>query len=83
MVNGCPRGSDCGGCQMYGGPTVCHCMQVTEDQLVEALTTMDIRSVRDVRRLTGAGNGCNACHRKIQSFIDSHVSAAIGLPVYS
>ena len=50
MVNGCPRGSDCGGCQMYGGPTVCHCMQVTEDQLVEALTTMNIRSVRDVIR---------------------------------
>lgn len=80
MINGCPKGADCGGCQMYGGPLVCHCLQVTEDQLLHALTTMDIRTVRDVRRLTGAGDGCNACHRKIQSYIDSQASA---LPICS
>ena len=76
-MNGCERGADCGGCQMYGGPLVCHCVQVTEAELLTALDTLEIRSVRDVRRLTGAGGGCTACHRKIQSYIDSHAPANI------
>jgi bacterioferritin-associated ferredoxin len=74
-MNGCPRGADCGGCQMYGGPMVCHCLQVTEDQLVSALTTLELRTVREVRRLTGAGDGCTACHRKIQKYIDTYSSS--------
>jgi bacterioferritin-associated ferredoxin len=61
---------------MYGGPMVCHCLQITEDQLVTALTTHDLRTIRDVRRLTGAGDGCNACHRKIQLYLDSYSSSS-------
>lgn len=72
MINGCPKGADCGGCQMLGGPMVCHCLRVTETDLVTAITTLEIRTVSDVRRLTGAGDGCTACHRKIQSYIDTH-----------
>jgi bacterioferritin-associated ferredoxin len=76
-MNGCPHGADCGGCQMYGGPLVCHCLRVTEQDLVTAITTLEIRTVADVRRLTGAGDGCTACHRKIQTYIDSHSSTVI------
>jgi bacterioferritin-associated ferredoxin len=71
-MHSCPKGTDCGGCQMYGGPFVCRCLKVTEDDLISAITTLEIRSLRDVRSATGAGDGCTACHRKIQSFIDSY-----------
>jgi bacterioferritin-associated ferredoxin len=75
-MNGCPRGADCGGCQMYGGPMVCHCLQVTEDQLVSALTTLELRTVREVRRLTGAGTGCNCCHTRIQLLLQTYSSSS-------
>lgn len=61
---------------MYGGPVICHCLQVTESDLMTALQTLEIRTVRDVRRATGAGDGCTACHRKIQSYIDSYASSS-------
>jgi bacterioferritin-associated ferredoxin len=75
-MNGCQRGADCGNCQMYGGPMVCHCMQVTEDQLMSALVTLELRTVQDVRKQVGAGTGCNACHRRIQTYLDSYSSSA-------
>jgi len=75
-MNGCPRGADCGGCQMYGGPMVCHCVQITEEQLVTAVATLELRTICDVRRLTGAGEGCNACHRKIQTYLDAYSSSS-------
>jgi len=75
-MNGCPRGADCGGCRMYGGPVVCRCLGITEDELVTVLTTLEIRTVHDVRRHTGAGDGCTACHARIQSYIDSYSSSS-------
>jgi bacterioferritin-associated ferredoxin len=54
---------------------VCHCLRITEDQLVTAVTTLELRTVPDVRRHTGAGDGCTACHRKIQSYLDAYSSA--------
>lgn len=74
-MNGCPFDGDCGACQANGGPMVCHCLGVTEDQLVSALVTLGLRTVKDVRRHTGAGTGCNACHLKIQSYIEVHSSS--------
>ena len=75
-MNGCPFAGDCGSCQAQGGPVVCGCLGVTEDELVTALTTLGLRSVKEVRRHTGAGDGCNACHRKIQIYIQSYSSSS-------
>jgi bacterioferritin-associated ferredoxin len=75
-MNGCQPGLDCGDCQMFGGAMVCHCMQVTEDQLLSALVTLELRSVKDVRTHIGAGTGCNACHRRIQSYLDNQPSSS-------
>jgi bacterioferritin-associated ferredoxin len=51
---------------------VCRCLQVTEPVLLEALATMDLKTVKEIRRLTGAGDGCNACHRVLKRYLEQH-----------
>jgi NifU-like protein len=61
--------SDCGSCPAR---VVCHCLQVTEEVLLDAVRTFELRTVKDVRQHTGAGDGCTACHRKIRQFLEQH-----------
>jgi bacterioferritin-associated ferredoxin len=75
MLN-CPRGGDCGSCMALGGPVVCHCLGVTEEQLVSAVVSSDMRTLMEVRRQTGAGTGCNACHRRINLLLESYSSSS-------
>jgi NAD(P)H-nitrite reductase large subunit len=49
---------------------VCRCLRVTESELVEALSTEEICDLKDVRRSTGAGSGCMACHRRIKEYLE-------------
>jgi len=51
---------------------VCRCLQVTEDILVKAFATGDIRTLRDIRRHTGAGDACMACHRRLAAYLERH-----------
>ena len=71
----CLYEGDCGSCLAMGGPVVCRCLGIREDELIEALTTLELRTLRDVRRHTGAGTGCNACHRRIQLYIETYSSS--------
>ena len=48
----------------------CHCLQVTEEALLDAIAVFGIDSLADARRHTGAGDGCTACHRKIRRYIE-------------
>lgn len=69
-MNSCPvRSSDCGTCTAR---VVCRCLQVTEEVLLEAVTTFELRTVKDVREHTGAGDGCTACHRQIRHYLEQH-----------
>lgn len=47
-------------------PIVCRCLRVTESVLVEALSAEEVCDLKDVRRRTGAGSGCMACHPRIK-----------------
>jgi NAD(P)H-nitrite reductase large subunit len=47
-------------------------LQVTEGMLVQAVTTLELRTVADVRRCTGAGDGCTACHRRIKQYLEQN-----------
>jgi NAD(P)H-nitrite reductase large subunit len=49
---------------------ICHCLQVTEGALLEVLQTMEVRTLADVRRCTGAGDGCTACHKRIKHLLE-------------
>ena len=50
---------------------VCACLQVTEQQLLAALSSATVRSLRDLRRTLGAGDGCTACHDRLRSYLDA------------
>ena len=54
---------------------LCQCLQVTEAEVVTAITTLELRTVKDVRQCTGAGDGCTCCHRRIR---DCLAQAAAG-----
>ncbi|MFO0926428.1 MAG: (2Fe-2S)-binding protein [Gemmataceae bacterium] len=60
------------GCRGCTSKVVCHCMNVTEDTILEALATFDIDTVKDLRHYTGAGDGCTCCHRQLRQMIESH-----------
>jgi bacterioferritin-associated ferredoxin len=49
---------------------VCRCLGVTELELVEALSTEEVRDLKDVRRHTRAGSGCMACHQLIRMYLE-------------
>ena len=48
----CP--GPCSGCP---DRIVCRCLKVTEAVVVEAITTLGLRTVTEVRQVTGAGDG--------------------------
>jgi len=52
---------------------VCHCLRVTEAVIIEALSTRQITTVKELRSCTGAGEGCMACVRKLKRYIELHV----------
>ena len=74
-MDACHTRNDCDNCP---GRVVCHCLQITEEMLLEALDTFNPRTVKDVRLYTGAGDGCTACHKRLRKYLDRE---AVGLPV--
>lgn len=63
------------GCDVCSRRLVCECLQITEMALAEALAGREIKTVKDIRRLTGAGDGCNACHKILKTYLESLVMA--------
>lgn len=57
-------------CQNCPAEFLCHCLRVTEEMLTEAVERYGLRTLNDVRRHTGAGEGCTACHRKIRMHLE-------------
>ncbi len=52
------------------GGYVCSCLQITERHLLDALSRAPVRSLRDLRRTLGAGDGCTACHDVLRQYLD-------------
>lgn len=62
---------------------ICQCLQISEAELCQALTTLDLQSVREIRAHTGAGDGCTACHATLARYLDAHRYAASSSPICS
>ena len=62
-MNACTTRNDCEACP---GVIICHCLQVTEETVLTALETLNLRTITELRQHTGAGDGCTACHRRLQ-----------------
>jgi bacterioferritin-associated ferredoxin len=57
----CDR-SQCGDCP---GRIVCRCLQVTEEAVQDAIATFALTTLKQVREVTGAGDGCTCCHKRL------------------
>lgn len=49
---------------------VCHCFQVTEAAIRDAIDVFGAGTVLEVTRQTRAGGGCTACRCRIQRMLD-------------
>jgi bacterioferritin-associated ferredoxin len=56
-------------CESCPTKMVCRCLQINEEQLVRMITALDLRTVRDLRKLTGVGDGCTCCHQELQQYL--------------
>jgi bacterioferritin-associated ferredoxin len=70
---GCSSCTDCSVGQRF----VCRCLQVTEADVLRALSTFAVRTVRELRKLTGAGDGCTACHRLLARYLDRFAQSSL------
>ncbi len=52
---------------------VCTCLRVSVTELVEALATRQIRSLKDIKHQTGAGDGCMMCHRVLKRYLQQRI----------
>ncbi|MBX9580078.1 MAG: (2Fe-2S)-binding protein [Gemmataceae bacterium] len=68
-----PCAGPCAGC---ADRIVCRCLEVTEGVIAEAITELGLRTVKEVRRATGAGDGCTCCHKHIRALLEAHAPAA-------
>jgi NAD(P)H-nitrite reductase large subunit len=57
-------------CEGCTDRVVCYCLQVTEASLLHAVNRMELRTLSEVRRCTGAGDGCTSCHRRIKQLLN-------------
>ncbi|MDY3556674.1 (2Fe-2S)-binding protein [Gemmata sp. JC717] len=55
---------------------VCRCLQVTEQTLISAIVELGLRTVKEVRRATEAGTGCNCCHREVSAYLAVYASSS-------
>jgi NAD(P)H-nitrite reductase large subunit len=51
---------------------VCRCLQITETELIQVLTNREVHTVKEICRLTKAGDGCTACHSLLKQYIDQY-----------
>lgn len=51
--------------------TVCYCMNVTLEQVEEAIKKYNLKTVEEVGKKTQAGTGCGGCKDRIKRILDS------------
>lgn len=66
-------------CATRSDKIVCACLRVTAAELTEALATREIRTLKDLRCQTGAGDGCMACHRLLRRYLEQHAYSSSSL----
>jgi bacterioferritin-associated ferredoxin len=66
-------------CESCPDQVVCRCLQITESALVQVITTLQLRTVKEVRRHTGAGDGCMCCHARLREYLVRHSCAATAI----
>jgi bacterioferritin-associated ferredoxin len=67
--------SDCAGCTAR---VICRCFQITEAVVVEAITTLGLRTVKEIRQHIEAGDGCTCCHPQLRRCLAENAPVLTG-----
>ena len=62
----------CQGCTTPGScpdRVVCRCLKVSETEVIEAITVHGVRTLKELRLITEAGDGCTCCHRELNAYL--------------
>ena len=73
-----PCAGPCSGCP---DRIVCRCFKVTESVIADAVQTLGLRTVKEVRSATAAGDGCTCCHQEIRALIELHTETTTRVAV--
>jgi len=71
-----PCAGPCAGCP---DRIVCHCLKVTEETIAGSIQSLSLRTVKQVTKATGAGDGCTCCHQHIRDLLAVHVEVSAGV----
>jgi bacterioferritin-associated ferredoxin len=58
-------------CNTCPGRYVCRCLGVTEEALLAALNRFELKTIKEIRQHTGAGDGCTACHKRLARYLET------------
>jgi bacterioferritin-associated ferredoxin len=59
---------------------VCRCLKVTEEVVITAVTAHGVRTVKELRQVTGAGTGCTCCHQELRVYLEVYGGRTVPLP---
>ncbi len=48
---------------------ICHCMNVSEHEIVDAIKNKEAQTVQDIMDITGAGTGCGSCIDELENIL--------------
>ena len=54
-----------------GDAIVCRCLRVRLSAIVDAIAVSEAGTVRELKCLTGAGDGCTACHPRLKALLQA------------
>ena len=57
---------------------VCRCFQVSEATVVETIITLGLRTVKEIRQQTEAGDGCTCCHAQLRQCLEENAPVLTG-----
>lgn len=56
---------------------ICHCFQVSEEEMVETIREQNLKDVDEVGKATRAGTHCRLCQKDIEAVLDKAFSEEI------
>ena len=59
---------------------MCRCLGVTEAAVIGAIVTLGLRTVKEVRRATEAGDGCTCCHKELDAYLAVYAPSSSSSP---
>ena len=58
---------NCEGCP---ATIVCRCLNVTEAEVVQVITRLELHTIKELQSHVGAGDGCTCCHPQLAEYLE-------------